>query len=112
MKEVTIKIKPMSVNVAWRGGRRFISNQYKIYTKAVLALLPPLKIPSNKMMLVLDVGFSSKSADLDNCIKPILDLLQKKYLFNDKQVYRIDACKEIVKKGEEYFTFQLFDYPC
>ena len=47
-------------------------------------------------------GFSNKASDIDNPIKPALDTLQNILGFNDKQVYILGACKEIVKKGEEY----------
>lgn len=50
-------------------------------------------------------GFSNKLADLDNPVKPMMDILQKKYGFNDAQVYELEVQKKIVKKGNEYISF-------
>ncbi len=103
---VRIDIKPLSVNKCWQG-RRFKTPDYDTYEKALMYLLPKMKIPSGKLMLFLKIGFSSKSSDLDNSIKPILDILQKKYGFNDKMIYGIFADKSDVKKGEEFISFKI-----
>jgi Holliday junction resolvase RusA-like endonuclease len=101
-----IRIKPLSVNQCWQG-RRFKTSLYEAYEEELLYLLPPKVIPPGKIYLYLKVGFSSKTADLDNIIKPVLDILQKKYFFDDKRVYRIEASKEIVKKDSEYLDINL-----
>lgn len=101
-----ISIKPLSVNKCWQG-KRFKTKDYEVYEKELLYLLPKKAIYPGKLALYLKVGFSSKASDLDNCIKPILDILQKKYGFDDKRVYLIEASKEDVKKGEEYIEFEL-----
>jgi len=64
----------------------------------------------DKMTFVLQVGLSSKNADIDNCIKAFVDILQKKYLFNDSRVYRIEAQKEIVTKGAEYIDVEILPF--
>jgi len=52
---------------------------------------------------IISVGLSSKAADLDNVIKPLLDTFQSIYEdFNDNKVYRIEAEKQIVEKGKEF----------
>lgn len=67
-----------------------------------------LKCPSGRLLLQLTIGVSSKAFDLDNCLKPILDILQKKYPnFNDKNIYGMDLWKEIVPKGSEYIDFDI-----
>lgn len=101
-----IQIKPISVNQCWQG-RRFKSPAYKDYEDEMLYSLPKLTVPKGKLILRLTVGFSSASSDLDNAIKPILDILQKKYGFNDKMVYGILADKADVRKGEEFIEFYL-----
>ena len=56
----------------------------------------------------IKVGLSSKAADLDNVIKPLLDTFQSIYEdFNDNKVYRIEAEKEIVDKGKEYLNVEV-----
>jgi len=108
--DVKIKIKPMSVNKAWQG-KRFKTPAYKSYEKTLGLLLPAYyPMPEGKLRLRAKIGFSSKSSDLDNCIKPMIDILQKAYDFNDKMIYAIDIEKEIVKKGEDYISFSIEEY--
>ena len=104
-----IKIKPLSVNQAWKG-KRYKSNLYKSYEKNLLYLLPSIKVPDGKLQLNLVLGFSNKGSDLDNPVKMIQDILSKKYGFNDNLIYRIILNKEIVKKGEEFIKFELIEY--
>ena len=76
-----LKIKPLSVNECWQG-RRKKSRDYKSYEILVNHLLPAkLEIPQGNLRLIVDVGFSSSSSDLDNVIKPFQDILQKKFFF-------------------------------
>ena len=100
-----VKIKPLSANQLWQG-RRFKTKDYEIYEKELSTLLPKYKVPKGRISLILEVGLSNKNADLDNCLKGILDIMQKKYLFNDKHIYKMDLSKRDVKKGEEYIKFR------
>ena len=63
-----------------------------------------------RLDFTVNVGFSSKLADVDNCIKPLLDTFQYMFEFNDKYVYRVEITKEIVKKGDEYFEVYVKTY--
>ena len=101
-----LKIKPLSVNQAWQG-KRFKTLQYKSYEEEVLCRLKPLKVSDKPLELSIKCGLSSKNADVDNILKPFIDILQKKYVFNDKNIYKITIEKEIVKKGKEYIDFNL-----
>lgn len=102
-----IKIKPLSVNQVWQG-KRFKTKAYKDYEKEVLLLLPnSYKVPLNRLEITFTFGFSSKLADWDNPIKPFQDILQKKYKFNDSQIYKATVIKEIVKKGDEFIEFTI-----
>lgn len=102
-----IEIKPLSVNDAWQG-RRFKTGKYKAFEKQMLLMLPPLKI-NFKALLKIDVvfGFSSKGSDVDNGLKPTLDVLQKKYGINDNRIYEINLKKEIVPKGKEFIKLSI-----
>ena len=104
MENTTIKIKPLSINECFQG-RRFKTIDYLIYEKTIWWLLPKLKIPKGKLKVYLEFGLSSKPADIDNPVKPMVDILQKKYQFNDKQIYHMDLTKIDVKKGEEFISF-------
>ena len=102
-----IKIKPLSVNDAWKG-RRFRTDEYKAYQIHLAILLDPLEI-NFKARLRLEVvfGFSNRGSDIDNCLKPFIDCLQTSFQFNDNQIYELDVKKEIVKKGNEFINFEL-----
>ena len=56
------------------------------------------------------VGLSSKLADVDNCIKPLLDTFQYLFDFNDRFVFKVIIEKEYVKKGQEYFDVTVEEY--
>jgi len=101
-----IKIHPLSVNQCWQG-RRFKTPLYESYEREMIYSLPSIKIPTGKLKLSLVFGFSSKLSDIDNGIKPLLDILQKKYNFNDKIIYQLNVKKVDTKKGEEYIEFEV-----
>lgn len=106
-----IDIKPLSVNAVWRG-KRFKTPAYTAY-EAHCALLLPRTIDcplDGKLHVQLTFGLSSKNADIDNPVKPILDILQKKYDFDDKQIYKLDLEKIDVKKGEEFIEIVIHKY--
>ena len=66
-----------------------------------------MQVGEGRLSLSLRFGLSSKNADIDNPIKPWLDILQKKYGFNDRQIYRLTVEKEDVPKGSEYIEFTI-----
>jgi len=98
----------MSVNDAWQG-RRFKTPEYKKYEKIVLLMLPKKVVPKGKYKVLYEFGFSSQASDIDNPIKLIGDILQKKYKFNDKDIYEMQILKKIVPKGKEYFSFEIIN---
>ncbi len=104
-----IEIKPLSVNECWMG-RRFKTPKYKQYESDLLLLLKPYEIPSGKLEIWINIGFSSSMSDLDNILKPFIDILQKKYGFNDNRIYKMVVEKETVKKGQEYISFGINEY--
>ena len=102
-----LDIKPMSVNEAWQG-KRFKTKKYKQYEQECLLLLPrKVEIPEGKLKVSLFFGFSSKLADADNPVKCFIDILQKKYNFNDNKIYEYSISKVDVKKGEEFIEFKI-----
>jgi Holliday junction resolvase RusA-like endonuclease len=106
---IRIEIKPLSVNEVWQG-KRFKTPKYKGYEKHVLMILRPLEVRGERLSLLLRFGLSSKNADIDNPVKPFLDILQKKYGFNDRQIYRLTVEKEDVSKGQEYIEFTFSEF--
>ena len=104
-----LNIKPLSVNSAWQG-KRFKTPEYKAYEKAMLLMLPKVKLPPSPFTLTLEFGFSSPLADVSNPIKLIEDIFQKKYGFDDKEIFKLIATKKHVKKGQEYILWSIETY--
>ena len=101
-----LQVKPLSVNQCWKG-RRFKTDSYKAYEKMLLYILPKMDIPDGPLKISFVFGFSSSGSDIDNCVKPIQDILSKKYGFNDNRIYEQNITKTLVKKGQEFFEFEI-----
>ena len=105
-----IPLKPLSVNKAYRG-RRFATKELQQYKKDLFRLLPKLKVGKGKLGVSYVFGLSSKGADGDNLIKSFQDCLTEAYNFNDNKIYEWKISKDDVKKGNEYISFEIYDYP-
>ena len=99
--------KPMSVNHAWRGGKRYLTDDYRVYKEVALILLKPLSIPVGPLKIRLEFGVSNTNCDIDNFVKPFLDILQAKYQFNDNRFMEAHLLKTLVPKGQEYIEFEI-----
>lgn len=96
----------MSVNEAWKG-RRFKTDKYKTYEKAVLLMLSQKQPPPPPFQIHFNLGVSNMAFDIDNAIKPFMDILQKKYGFNDRDIMKLTINKTITDKGSEFIGFEL-----
>jgi Holliday junction resolvase RusA-like endonuclease len=103
-----VNVKPLTVNQAYIG-KRYKSKLYKAYITAVMIRLRPMEIPEGELELHIQVGVSSRGFDIDNCAKVFIDILQKKYGFNDNRIYVLNIMKRIVPKKEEYISFEIFE---
>ena len=74
----------------------------------MMYLLPRKVEVWDKMELHIKVGFKSNASDIDNVVKPFTDILQKKFGFNDNQIWLLNVEKEITK--EPYIEFKLKEY--
>jgi Holliday junction resolvase RusA-like endonuclease len=103
-----VEIKPLSVNKAWQG-KKFKTKDYIEYEKEVMAKLTYVNMSEVKQPIELSiiVGLSNMASDVDNVVKPFLDILQKKYGFNDKYVFRLIVEKLLVTKGAEFIEFYI-----
>lgn len=101
LEELRVDIKPLSVNEAWQG-KRYKSDKYNAYEMEMLLRLPAGKLPNPPYRVFYEFGFSNKLCDFDNPCKPLGDILQKKYGFNDNEIYEAHIRKVIVRKGQEY----------
>ena len=72
-----------------------------------MLLLPILSVPNGLLEVVITFGLSSKLNDIDNGLKPFIDILQKKYLFNDRDIYKLIVEKKIVPKGAEFIECEI-----
>jgi Holliday junction resolvase RusA-like endonuclease len=100
-----LNYKPLSVNEVWQG-RRFKTGAYKEYEKDLLYMLPKIQMPLPPYLIEMEFGMSALS-DIDNPIKPFLDILQKKYGINDRYISTLIVKKQQVKKGKEFIKFKI-----
>lgn len=108
MIQFKLNEKPLSVNQAWQG-KRFKTPLYKSYEQTILLRMPKGKVDSDEMLRIeFFFGFSNKASDLDNPVKLLLDIAQKKYGFNDKNVFELNVRKCIVKKGDEFIQMGIY----
>lgn len=103
---INLKVKPLSVNNAWQG-KRFKTLAYKTYEKKVLSMLPNIEIKEFKQ-LKITYGFSNMMSDIDNPTKLVLDILQKKYGVNDRDLIYLVLHKEKTSKGSEFIEIELY----
>lgn len=116
MIEFEINYRPFSLNRAWRvgkGGHIYKTKEAKEWEKAVFYLLPRRQRKFlekiKKGPLGLQVHFYCKKAkkfDLDNQLKLLIDILQAKYGFNDRNIWYIEAIK--FESEEEKIKGKLF----
>lgn len=102
---IRIDYKPVSVNLVWQG-RRFKTDAYHKYERDLLLILPKIITPLPPYSVSIEFGMS-KLSDIDNPLKPFLDILQKKYNINDRDIIELKVKKKIVKKGQEYIAFKI-----
>jgi hypothetical protein len=105
----TLKIKPLSINQAFKGVR-YKTVKCDKFIRDVLLLLPnKIDYPDkNNVRLAIQFGFSSKACDCSNHIKIFEDCLVKKYGVDDRYTSELHVFKTIVKKGEEYIKFRIY----
>ena len=106
MMTIQIHRKPLSVNACWQG-KRFKTPLYKDYEKEILELLPEkYEIPEGDLQVRYECGLNTM-ADWDNPVKPLQDILQKKYDFDDRRIMKAEVIKKVVKRGDGYFNFEI-----
>lgn len=103
--KVTVHVKALTVNQCWQG-KRFKTPEYKNYEKEMLFALPKIIVPPGKLKLIIQFGMSNLASDIDNCLKPTIDILQKKYWFNDRDIWELEVRKIKTDVGFEFITFE------
>jgi len=110
MLRMNIDLKPMSINKAWRGGRRFRTKDYLQYEKDLLWLLPRDGGIKFDGKFEVDIIFycKNKLSDADNIIKPIMDILTKSGIIKDDRfAMRIQVTK--VESLKDSFEISLYE---
>lgn len=104
----TVKIRPLPISEAYNI-RKYKKPAYKAYEKELLLILLPRKVDTYpKMKISFVFGFKNPASDVDNPIKCFMDVLQKKYDFDDRMVFEINAKKVITK--ETFIQFKIEPY--
>ena len=108
-----LEVKPLSVNECRTisRGKKIKTKKYKEYERLIVAELLYRKVKidlpeEGELYIFIKIGVS-KSFDLDNCVKPFVDILQRIYKFNDNRLTIINLEKVVVKRGSEFISFQL-----
>lgn len=110
--KMRLDVKSLSVNKCWQG-RRFKTTDYKDYERTLLEELPdPAEdfVFNQPLHLNMIFGLSNMAADIDNGIKPLQDILQKKYEFDDKWVFSMEIDKYMVPRGREFMFVEFLPY--
>lgn len=108
-KSIKINIKPLSTNSLWRG-RKFKTPEYDRYIRELLQLLPP-QINIDKEHINLRFHLKKKvfsKSDVDNLIKPVLDILKKKGIIEDDRYIRKITAEKV--ESEDYFIEIIENY--
>ena len=70
--------------------------------------LPKLSVPSGALRIDLTFYFKNSLSDIDNPVKPFLDILQKKYGFNDRDIFELNVKKVVSKiEGIEFNIYEM-----
>lgn len=96
---ITVRGKPLSVNQATYG-KKVKTQAYRDYETGLIHTLPDIDIPEGKLTLKLYVTYARASSDIDNALKPFIDVLQKRYSFNDNRIHKLLVEKRVDKEKE------------
>lgn len=98
---VKILIRPLSINRAWQG-RKFKTKEYDQYISDMFYLLPKeLKIDPENLHFIFHLKQTTfLKADVDNFIKPLLDIMVKKGILEDDRFVKKITIEKVV--SDEY----------
>ena len=108
-----LPVRPVSTNSMYEsaGSRRWKSDIYMKLERDVRKALRSRSITLNlpeigglEFKAVFGVSFQF---DLDNALKPFIDILEDFYKFNDNRISHIDVRKVSTKRGQEFIEFDL-----
>lgn len=98
-----LNLSPFSINRAWRGGKRFRTKEYLKWQQDGLWLLKSYSRVSGEVTVEITVWTKQYDrADVDNFIKPALDLLVHAGIIDDDKFVVEVFCKKIKSNFEGY----------
>ncbi len=109
--EITLRIKPISINICWQG-RRFKTKEYKQFCKDIAILLEPYKnIRFNGYVEVNYKWYTKnwKVTDWDNKIKPFQDCLVNSGIIKDDR-FIMKGNVEKIPSETDYIKFEIKEY--
>lgn len=81
--EFDLEVKPLSVNKAWRGGKRYRTDEYLQLEKDVYKLLPRAKVSGPVVTRYDFYIVNFKRTDVSNLIKVLEDIMVKAGIIDD-----------------------------
>lgn len=103
-----VQIRPLSVNEAFKG-KKYRTDKYNTYKNALQWLLPKdIEVGRGMLRLTMIVGYTSQRSDIDNFVKPFVDVLQQRYGFNDSQIYEL-VVRKVVVDSDPYIDFEIIN---
>ncbi len=107
-----VNLKPVSINRAYRGGRRFKTKDYIQFEKDMLLLLSGKiqKFPGNYAISFKFYLKNALACDLSNFVKTTEDCIVKAGIVNDDRFcWRMVV--EKYKSEQEFFEFEIIELP-
>ena len=91
---LSIPLKPISVNVCWRG-RRYATPEYKKWVIDMLRSMPKQEMIKGYTSLSIVLHLASLArGDIDNFCKPIIDCLVKRgWIEDDRYIQHLEVAK-------------------
>jgi Holliday junction resolvase RusA-like endonuclease len=106
---IKLPVKPMSMNKAWRGGRRFRTNDYLDYEKELFVYLPREKVSGMVEIFYTFYLKNHKTTDTSNLIKLLEDVMVKAGVIDDDRfVYSFHAKK--IPSDVEHMEIDIVPY--
>ena len=100
-----MKYKPIRINVQLLSiNKKNDKDAVNKFRHTLISQLPDRKYNFTKESRIRFTGTFGmrKNKDLDNCLKVLFDCFQRRYNFNDRQIYEIHITKQDVKTYSKY----------
>ena len=106
-------MKPLSANKMTGRSKTYKTKDYENYQNEIRDELMGVEWPfgDSPVQVHFTAGMTTRAADLDNVMKPLLDTYQVIFEgFNDNKVYKLTGIKEVAGKGNEFLEVTVERY--